>query len=254
MVNTALKRPSFYAEHYNHQGDTIMTGEKREIKSETYYEQSGKLGIGYMSGGDRFQISFLHPRRLAKGLSSTITVQIYLPYKRDEVVSIIEQLQELESSELIENKYSSVLIPGQTVIIKLSSSTISFSDEVLKELRGEDVNRITFSAKPDDECALGRQAAVLSIKNSETNEEYESIPCFFIIDDFAFDHVSKPILSYASSVVSGVGSLALFTLSFLQKLDATLGIPVGTVGAALAILLSVRPTFLYKQESKTQIK
>ena len=34
MVNTALKRPSFYAEHYNHQGDNEMTGEKRNINQD----------------------------------------------------------------------------------------------------------------------------------------------------------------------------------------------------------------------------
>ncbi len=50
MVDTALKRPSFYAENY--QGDIEMTGEKLDINAETYYEQSGNLGIGNMSGGE----------------------------------------------------------------------------------------------------------------------------------------------------------------------------------------------------------
>ncbi len=49
MVITALKRPSFYAENY--QGDTNMTGD-RNINAETYYEQSGKQGIGHVSGGE----------------------------------------------------------------------------------------------------------------------------------------------------------------------------------------------------------
>lgn len=51
MVNTALKRPGFYAENYTHQGDNQMNGEKRDIKTDTYYEQSGKIGIGHVSGG-----------------------------------------------------------------------------------------------------------------------------------------------------------------------------------------------------------
>ena len=29
MVNTALKRPSFYAENYNHQGDNQVTGDRK---------------------------------------------------------------------------------------------------------------------------------------------------------------------------------------------------------------------------------
>ena len=44
MVNTALKRPGFYAENYNHQGDNEMAGDK--------YEQKGNFGIGHMSGGE----------------------------------------------------------------------------------------------------------------------------------------------------------------------------------------------------------
>ena len=60
MVNTALKRPSFYAEHY--QGETVMIGEKRNIENQegnynenikgNYYEQKGNFGIGHMSGGE----------------------------------------------------------------------------------------------------------------------------------------------------------------------------------------------------------
>ena len=200
------------------------------------------------------EVSLLHPRRLAKGFSSIITVQIYLAYKRDKVIAIIKQLQQLESSELVENRYPSVLIPGQTVIIELSSPAISFSAQILKKLRGESVNRVTFTAQPNNECTPGRQAAVLSIRDSKTNEEYESMPFFFIIDDFAFDHVSKPILSYVSSGVTGIGSLALFTLSFLEKLDATLGIPVGSVGMALALLFGVCPTFLYKRQRNVSLE
>lgn len=49
MVDTALKRPGFYAENYNHQGDNEMTGEKT---SGDKYEQSGNFGIGHMSGGE----------------------------------------------------------------------------------------------------------------------------------------------------------------------------------------------------------
>lgn len=61
MVNTALKRPSFYAENYNHQGDNDMSGDRNiEVKKGNYnesiqgdyYEQSGNLGIGHMSGGE----------------------------------------------------------------------------------------------------------------------------------------------------------------------------------------------------------
>ena len=44
FVETALKRPGFYAETYNHQGDNVMAGDK--------YEQKGNFGIGHMSGGE----------------------------------------------------------------------------------------------------------------------------------------------------------------------------------------------------------
>ena len=243
------------------QGDhTANQSRNINISGNAQVTASGAGAFNQLSSFDNnpnkkeLQVSLLHPKRLAKGFSSTITVQIYLPDKRHEVVARIEQLRQLDSSELIENNYLTALIAGQTVIIKLSSPAISFSDEVLKQLRGAAVNRVTFTAQPHNECAPGRQVAVLSLRDSKTNEEYESIPCFFIIDDFAFDHVSKPRLSYVSSLVTGIGSLALFTFSFLQKLDATLGILAGIVGAALALLFGVRPTFLYKRQHNTSLE
>ena len=59
MVETTLKRPSFYAENY--QGETKMADEQRKIEIKEgnynekiegdYYEQKGNFGIGHMSGG-----------------------------------------------------------------------------------------------------------------------------------------------------------------------------------------------------------
>ena len=201
---------------------------------------------------EKFQISLLHPRRLAKGFSSTITVNIYLRDYRNEVDSRNNQLRRRKNSELDETIHPSNLTSDMVVILKLSSPAINFSNEVLKRLQEKEVNRVTFYAKPSDNCGLGRQEAVLSIRDSQTNEEYESIPCFFKIDDFAFGFISKPMLSYVSSGLTGIGSLAVFILSFVQKLDAALGIPVGTAGTAFALLLGFRPTFLYKQEVKTK--
>ncbi|HEY9296259.1 MAG TPA: hypothetical protein VIQ31_07795, partial [Phormidium sp.] len=45
MLETALQRPSFYAEHYHNQGDTMP-----DNKGDTY-NQSGNFGIGHQSGG-----------------------------------------------------------------------------------------------------------------------------------------------------------------------------------------------------------
>ncbi|MFB2892078.1 pentapeptide repeat-containing protein [Aerosakkonemataceae cyanobacterium BLCC-F50] len=45
MLETALQRPSFYAENYHNQGDT-MSDNRGDI-----YAQSGNFGIGHMSGG-----------------------------------------------------------------------------------------------------------------------------------------------------------------------------------------------------------
>ena len=52
MVNTALKRPGFYAETYNHQGDNEMAGEQRKI------EISG--GTINNSGAGAFSLGDIH--------------------------------------------------------------------------------------------------------------------------------------------------------------------------------------------------
>lgn len=52
MIKTALQRPGFYAQTYINQGDTAVAGDRNINTSGDYYEQSGNLGIGHMSGGE----------------------------------------------------------------------------------------------------------------------------------------------------------------------------------------------------------
>ena len=198
-----------------------------------------------------FDISLLHPERLAKGLSTALGITIYLPALRERVKRIVQQRQNLEKDKrFIENVYDSDLVSGQTIAVKLSSPFLQFSEEVIKTLE-LDLNTMAFTVTPLENCTPGRHAARLSIKNAETKEEYESMTFDFLVDDYAFDHVSKAFLAYVSSATAGVSSAALFLLTYLQQIDSTLGIPAGTAAAAAATFWGLRPTMLYNQQKQS---
>ena len=200
---------------------------------------------------DKFDISILHPARLAKGFSASIAVTIYLPEVRAEVDLKIRQRQEQEKRKtLTERTYSSNLVSGKTVRVSLSSPALQFSEAVVKTLNLK-LNEIAFTVIPAEGCAPGRQSALLSIKDANTKEEYVSTSFDVTVDDYAFDHISKPFLSFVSSASAGIGSVALFVLTYFQQIDTTLGVPAGTAAAAAAAFWGIRPRMLYNQNQAT---
>ncbi len=138
------------------------------------------------------------------------------------------------------------MVSGKTVRVELYSSALIFSKAVVKTLDLK-LNEIAFTVIPSENCTPGRQFALLSIEDANTEEEYVSISFDLIVDDYAFDHVSKPFLSFVSSASAGVGSIALFVLTYLQQIDTTLGVPAGTAAAAAAAFWGIRPKILYNQ-------
>jgi hypothetical protein len=65
--------------------------------------------------------------------------------------------------------------------------------------------------------------------------------------DFAFDHVSQPLLSRSMSVALGIGSLTMFVLTLLGQIDTTFGLTSGTVAGAIAGGIYLRFFTLFQQ-------
>lgn len=158
--------------------------------------------------------------------------------------------KEFGVQKVAEHAWDIELKEGLTVRVKLSSPVLSFSDPVIKQIEnGLTITR--FTAIPSDNCRPGTHYAILSITDTKTQFEYESLSFAVQIADFAFDHVSRPLLSKAMSAVLGLGSLTMFILTGLEQVDKTLGITAGTAAAVLTSTILVRFWALFQQPKVT---
>jgi hypothetical protein len=182
------------------------------------------------------KVSITHPKLLSKGYASLFIVQIYLPEMRYQAAKTIAK--EFGTQKVAEHTWDIQLEIGLKARIKLSSPVLSFSDPVIKQIKNG-VTVARFTAIPNDDCKPGTHYVVLSITDAETQFEYESISFAVAIVDFAFDHLSRPFLSKATSAVLGLGSLMMFVLTALEQVDKTFGLTAGTAAAVLtsAVLL-----------------
>lgn len=178
-----------------------------------------------------FQISVAHPKYLAKRFESLFLVQIYF----DELTADIkERIKAIIGEDSGEHIYATELKSGQSVKIKLYSPDITFSEPIVKKLNSSN-NSMSFLGKPSDICQQGEHKIVLSILDSKTDTEYQSEIFSVKVTDFAFDHVSRPLLSKVSAVVLGIGSFSMFILTFLEQIDKTIGLTSGTAVGVLAL-------------------
>ena len=200
---------------------------------------------------ETFKISILHPRKLAKGFSTEITINFFLPHLRIQLDrSIKEFLQETKNRRPVHTTYGSELVPGKKVLISLSSPHLDFSKEVPKTLEDR-INRVSFLVMPLDSCRVGKQAVRLAIIDKETKEEYCSLVFILRVEDYAFGHVSKPLLSFIGSFVSGTSSASLFLLTYFQEIDKSLGLSAGSATLFVATALGLIPTTTYKHKRTT---
>ena len=120
--------------------------------------------------------------------------------------------------------------------MKISSPIFSFSDSGIKVIDNP-VNKVTFLVMPNDSCEPGSHKILISILDAETDREFESITINVQVVDFAFDHISRPLLSRVGAVVLGIGSFAMFILTFLEQIDKTVGLTSGTAAGVLAAVV-----------------
>jgi hypothetical protein len=197
---------------------------------------------------NRFNISISHPRFLAKKYESAFSVRMYLPQARSEVSNTIKR--ESERQKTSEHIYHSDLTVGLSVKVKLYSPEITFSDSVIKKL-DYDLNIVTFLGKPNDNCQPGSHEVMLSISDSQTDTEYESINFATEVVDLVFGHISRPLLSNILTGILGIGSLCMYVLTLFEQIDKTLGLTSGTAAWALATAIFLRFFSLYQQQKST---
>jgi hypothetical protein len=198
----------------------------------------------------RFVLSLAHARLLSKSYSSWFLVQVYLPGDRRKARIALHNLFQGQS---IETSVRSKLTPGPIVEIQLSSLELDFSGPVKKKVEAGGLEA-KFLGKPKEDCRPGSHHAMLALKDATTGQEYESVAFTIRVVDYAFDHVSRPVVAKAVSAATGIGSLATFFLTSLGHIDKGFGLASGTVGGMISMLLFGHTLFKYRTRGVTSVQ
>jgi hypothetical protein len=184
-----------------------------------------------------------YPKLMSKRFASVFIVKIH-PHGSRKAEREIQDAAEKYGLTAV--THDSPVVEHQTVMIKLSSPQIEFSDPGAVVVSNE-VKTVSFTGMPRDTCQPGKHAAVLSITDKENEVLMQSIPFEVEIVDFAFDHLSRPLLSNMVSALLVLGSLASFVLSFLGEIDKTFGLASGTAAGTAALFLYLRFLNLFQR-------
>ena len=206
-------------------------------------------GLPYSTSPSRsqaYRIRLAHPRLLSKRYTSSFKVYIYFSGARQKVAAQIKA--EFGKQKSTEHDYPSQLRRGDVVDVKLFCPAIDFSDPVVKKL-DRSSNLISFLGMPKQACHPGKHHVMLVICDHETGYERQSESFPIQIVDFAFDHVSRPLLANWSTAILSFGSLLMYILTLVGRIDTALGLTSGTTAAALAGAVYARFALLYKSVS-----
>lgn len=197
----------------------------------------------YSSRGEGFRVSLTTPRRLSKGFSGLFLVQVFSPQAKKSTRKRIRTV--FGDSDIKETTAESTVLEGQAIDIALSSSALEFSPLVRKVFRGQILHTLFWGAAKDV-CRPGSHRGLLSIRETATGHELDSLPFTIEVVDYAFDHVSRPFLGRIASLTAGLGAFASFVLTFFEKIDKGFGLASGTAASGLAIFLMLHVSRLYR--------
>lgn len=197
-----------------------------------------------------FRMSIAHPKFLAKRYESPFVVHFYF----DELDFKVKlEVEKIIGQNSLEHSYGTKITYGHQVQVKCYSPDIVFPDPVAKRLESS-VNTIVFLAKPTDKCEPGEHKVTISILDHESGLEYQSEIISVRVADFAFDHVSYPLLSRGVSIILGLGSFTMFVLTLLEQIDKTVGLSAGTsAGVAAALVYVVFYTTFQRLKSASKL-
>ena len=199
-----------------------------------------------LKGSSTFSSSLAYPQKLSKGYSSTFLFQVYLSVHRSVTEQHINSVfKEVDNEEIISD---SLLRTDMLVEIAISSPDIDFHQPI-STLITSSGTKVSFWAKPKDTCIPGKHSGVLTIRDPDSHQQYESIPFSMTVVDYAFDHISRPLLGNFVSFFIGCGSVITFCLALLGQIDKTFGMTSGTAGGAVAGFIYSRVLYDYKKHS-----
>ena len=134
--------------------------------------------------------------------------------------------------------------------VSFSSPEIEFSEPVHKAI-SQSGAEVAFWARPKELAKPGTHSGVLTIRDSSSHTQYESVAFEAQIVDYAFDHISRPLLGNMMTFAVGAGSLLTFVLGLMGQIEKTFGLTSGTVGGAIAAFIFTGVFRFYKQRGIT---
>jgi serine/threonine protein kinase len=182
----------------------------------------------------KLETSISYPMLLSKRFASPFLLQYYFPQQRTDAQGNIAA--EFEAQEVNEYRQPSLVNPRQKVRAKMFSHAFDFSEPITRAL-DQDINVFKFLGTPKDSCVQGFHKILISISDEVSGQEIESITITAQVVDFAFDHISRPLLSRISASILSVGSFVMFLMGLLEQIDTTLGITGGTAAGVLAVFV-----------------
>lgn len=193
---------------------------------------------------NRFLLKAAYPDFLSKGKPFKFLLFIFLKKHEAEVDIKIDKLfpinKHIETATNVEFPVKCKLI------IKLFSHNIDFSEQKVISLPKE-INEFQFIGQPKDTCKIGKDTILLTISDQTTNEELLSAAFEANIVDYAFDHVSRPVFGYASSIILGLTSLIITVLTTLEQIDKTTGFASGATLLVLTATVLGRNHWVYQK-------
>lgn len=193
----------------------------------------------------KFQFSVAHPLAVSKRFDSIFSCQIYLPESRSRALKNIKS--KFQDERFDEQTKRSLVKYGQKVTVKLESSNFSFTEPITK-LINDSLIEFVIQGRPNDSCESGNHSIKASVIDTVTGEELDYLILKRVrVVDFAFGHISRPLLSKISTVVLGIGSFAMFILTFLEQIDKTIGLTSGTAVGVLAAVIYANFYNLYQR-------
>jgi hypothetical protein len=223
--------------------DEIEKGRPIFSKSLATAQEMENTLADLLAAYQKFKMTIAHPKLLSKGSESLFMVQLNIQEMESKAK---EKIKLIIGKDATEHIYDTVLEYGQVVRIELYSPDITFPEPKTKRINLS-TNVTTFLAKPMDNCFPGEHSVELSVIENDTNVELQSEVFKVMVVDFAFDHVSRPLLSRVLASVLGIGSLVMYILTLLEQIDKTFGLTSGTAAGVLAIVVYANFYDLYQR-------
>jgi hypothetical protein len=194
----------------------------------------------------RFRVSLNYPKVICAGFSSKFLVQIYPSRRRQIAVARAERV--FDGTESVQVTDDVLLQVRMKIVVKLSCPAMKFEEPVHLAVAREGV-RTTFLGQPTEGAAPGRHDAVLNIRDAARDYEILSIPFSIDIVDYAFDHVSRPVLGRISGIAVGALSLGIIITALVTQTGEVITAAGGAAGGALSAFIFARLNSQYQRRS-----